>query len=77
MVKTLKKHQRGAIFRLGKFNRIAGPGFIITMPLFEYCQTIALREIIPEWEILTNEQIEERLKKHFLSPGNNRFFFKR
>ncbi len=34
-VKKYSQFERGIIFRLGKFNRVAGPGWAIVMPFFE------------------------------------------
>jgi regulator of protease activity HflC (stomatin/prohibitin superfamily) len=34
-VKKYSQFERGIIFRLGKFNRIAGPGWAIVLPFFE------------------------------------------
>ena len=34
-VKQYTQFERGIIFRLGKFNRIAGPGWAVVMPFFE------------------------------------------
>ena len=34
-VKKYSQFERGIIFRLGKFNRIAGPGWAIVVPFFE------------------------------------------
>jgi len=34
-VKMYNKFERGIIFRLGKFNRVAGPGWAIVIPIFE------------------------------------------
>ncbi len=35
MVKKYTQFERGVIFRMGKFNRIAGPGWAIVLPFFE------------------------------------------
>ncbi len=34
-VKKYDEHQRAIIFRMGKFNRIAGPGWAVVIPFFE------------------------------------------
>ncbi|MCL4400978.1 MAG: SPFH domain-containing protein [Candidatus Parvarchaeota archaeon] len=34
-VKQYSQFERGIIFRLGKFNRVAGPGWVIVLPFFE------------------------------------------
>ncbi len=35
LVKQYDEYERGIIFRMGKFNRVAGPGWSIVLPFFE------------------------------------------
>lgn len=34
-IKQYSQFERGIIFRLGKFNRVAGPGWVVVIPFFE------------------------------------------
>ena len=62
-IKVIQENQRGAIYRLGKFIKIASPGVLILVPFVDKLRTINLNEKIPGWQLLTERQIEEMVKE--------------
>lgn len=54
------EYERGVVFKLGKFNRIAGPGWEVIFPLFERYVKVDLRlEVIglPTQEVVTKDKV--------------------
>ena len=73
----IKPNQRIVVYRLSKFNRINKSGLVILLPFIENFKVIELQEIIPEWQILTTKQLNDKLKEYFSRPDKNRLFFNR
>jgi hypothetical protein len=61
-IKIIKEYQRAAIFRLGRFLRIGGPGLILLIPLIDKIEIIDLNKWIPEWRTLTDTELSDRVK---------------
>ncbi len=60
-VKILIEYQRAVVFRLGRYNRIVGPGVVFFIPLLETSRTIDLRiktADIPKQEVMTKDNIQ-------------------
>jgi len=60
VINEVKEYERLAIFRLGHFHRIAGPGWIIVIPFFESAIKLDLRVQkmdIPPQEVITADEI--------------------
>ena len=61
-VRIINENQRGVTFRLGRFQRIDGPGLIIIVPFVDRLLKVDLQSKIPQWQTLTKEQLEDRVK---------------
>jgi regulator of protease activity HflC (stomatin/prohibitin superfamily) len=61
-IKIVKESERLVVFRLGRFFKIAGPGFVIVIPVVDRCAKINLEEKIPGWQTLPEMEFRERLK---------------
>lgn len=60
----LKDYERGVIFRLGKVNRVGGPGWTIIIPPFESLVQVDLRTKtvdIPPQTIVTKDNVEVKV----------------
>ncbi|MFH1780195.1 MAG: SPFH domain-containing protein [Candidatus Micrarchaeota archaeon] len=55
-----KEYERGVVFRLGKFSRVVGPGFVFLIPYIEKINTVDLRtqilDIKPQ-EVITQDDL--------------------
>ncbi len=59
-IKIILEYERLVIFRLGKFNRVIGPGVVYVFPIVESSQKVSLRivtEDIPRQEVITRDNI--------------------
>jgi len=50
MIKILKEAERAAVFRLGRFHRVAGPGLVFLIPLVDHISLVNLDQAIPDWK---------------------------
>jgi regulator of protease activity HflC (stomatin/prohibitin superfamily) len=60
VINEVKEYERLAVFRLGHFHRIAGPGWIVIIPFFETAIKMDLRVQkmdIPPQEVITADEI--------------------
>lgn len=59
------EYQRGVLFRLGRFDRVEGPGGSISFPHIDRTVVVDLRTQlleIPEQEVITKDEIQLKLK---------------
>ena len=55
--------QRAAIIRLSRFERIHYPGLLIAIPFIEQVVKVDLPAQIPDWEVLSKEQLDVKVKE--------------
>jgi regulator of protease activity HflC (stomatin/prohibitin superfamily) len=65
-IKVVKEYEKIAIFRLGRFFKIAGPGLVLLFPFVDKGIKVNLKEKIPEWHTLSSKELEDRLKRYVL-----------
>jgi regulator of protease activity HflC (stomatin/prohibitin superfamily) len=65
-IKVVQEFERIAIFRLGRFLKIAGPGLLLLIPFVDRGINVNLKEKIPEWNTLSPKELEGRLKRYVL-----------
>jgi hypothetical protein len=58
VIRILKESERGCIFRLGRFHRVAGPGPVLLFPLIDRIAPVDLSRVIPEWRDVLPEELE-------------------
>ncbi len=59
-IKVLKEYERAVIFRLGRFNKVKGPGLFILWPGIDKMTKVALRVIamdVPPQDVITKDNI--------------------
>ncbi|MBN1255409.1 MAG: hypothetical protein JXA50_09070 [Deltaproteobacteria bacterium] len=65
-LKVVKEYERIAVFRLGRFLNIVGPGLVLLLPFVDKGEKVNLKETIPEWHTLSPQELEERIKRYVL-----------
>ena len=68
-LKILREDERIAIFRLGRFLKVAGPGVVFIIPSVDKGVKVNLTQNIPSWQALSNAELEERVKAIVLSQS--------
>jgi regulator of protease activity HflC (stomatin/prohibitin superfamily) len=61
-LKTVREDERLAIFRLGHFFRVAGPGLVLLIPIADRGVKVNLGPNIPGWQGLSKADLEEKIK---------------
>jgi regulator of protease activity HflC (stomatin/prohibitin superfamily) len=61
-IRILKESQRAAIFRLGRFAGVGGPGVVFLIPIVEKAKVVDLNKCVPEWQALSQTELEEKVK---------------
>jgi len=61
-LKIVKEDERLAIFRLGHFFRLVGPGLVLLIPVVDRGVKVNLSENIPGWKGLSKAELDERIK---------------
>lgn len=61
-MKTLKYSERGCVFRMGRFLRVAGPGTVRLFPIIDLLQVVNLDETIQDWRHLCPEELDRMVK---------------
>jgi regulator of protease activity HflC (stomatin/prohibitin superfamily) len=69
LLKILREDERIAIFRLGRFLKVAGPGIVFIIPSVDKGVKVNLTQNIPSWQALSNAELEERVKAFVLSKS--------
>ncbi len=66
-IRILKESQRAAIFRLGQFVGVGGPGIVFLIPIVEKVKVVDLNKWVPEWQALSKTELDEKVKAVALS----------
>lgn len=62
-VRIIEEHERGVVFRLGRFRRVMEPGFHWIVVGVDRLERVELSAVVPEWRSLTREQVEAKLRE--------------
>jgi regulator of protease activity HflC (stomatin/prohibitin superfamily) len=60
MVRILREYERAVVFRLGKFLKVKGPGFILLIPFIDRIERVDLRVLtinVERQEIITRDNV--------------------
>lgn len=69
-IKIIKENHRAAIFRLGQFFAVLGPGVVLVLPFVDKIELIDLNRWVPEWRSLSKPDLDEKVKSVALAqPG--------
>jgi regulator of protease activity HflC (stomatin/prohibitin superfamily) len=61
-VYRVREHERFVVFRLGRFFRVMGPGWIFMIPVIDQKNRINLDRSIPEWNRMSGEELNQKIK---------------
>lgn len=62
-LKIINENQRGVLFRLGRFEKVIGPGLVFTLPSLDRLLKIDLNEKVPGWQGLSADQLDAKVKE--------------
>jgi regulator of protease activity HflC (stomatin/prohibitin superfamily) len=65
-IKVVNEYERIAVFRLGHFVNIQGPGLVLLIPGVDKGVKVNVKEKIPGWQTLSQKELEERIKQYVL-----------
>jgi regulator of protease activity HflC (stomatin/prohibitin superfamily) len=75
-IRILREYERGVVFTLGRFSRIAGPGFIIIIPVIQQMVRTDLRttvEDVPTQDVISRDNVSVRVNaviySRIVDPG--------
>ena len=68
-VKHVPDPERLLVFRLGKVNRLAGPGVVWLLPVIDRGWRVNLDEAVPEWQSLDTPELISRLIDYGSQPA--------
>ena len=61
-IKIVREDQRLAIFRLGRFFTISGPGLVLVIPIVDKGLKVNLPENIPGWQGYSKDELDEKIR---------------
>jgi regulator of protease activity HflC (stomatin/prohibitin superfamily) len=61
-IKIIRENQRAAVFRLGRFVGVRGPGLIYVVPIIDKTEIVDLNKWVPEWRELSKSDLDDRVK---------------
>jgi regulator of protease activity HflC (stomatin/prohibitin superfamily) len=66
-IKIVREDERLAIFRLGRFFTIAGPGLVLVIPIVDKGIKVDLPENIPGWQGYSKSDLDEKIRTFLLN----------
>ncbi len=62
-LRVVAEDRRVAVFRLGRFLGIRGPGLILTLPFIDRTTVVRLNSDVPGWQGMSPEQLDEAVRR--------------
>jgi regulator of protease activity HflC (stomatin/prohibitin superfamily) len=63
-IKILREYERGVLFTLGRFSRVAGPGLVIVVPVIQQLVRTDLRtvvDVVPPQDVISRDNVSVRV----------------
>lgn len=63
-IRILREYERGVVFTLGRFSRVAGPGFVLLIPIVQQMVRMDLRtvvDVVPPQDVITRDNVPVRV----------------
>ncbi len=63
-IRVLREYERGVVFTLGRFTRVAGPGVVILIPVIQQMVRMDLRtvvDVVPPQDVITRDNVPVRV----------------
>lgn len=71
-IKIIREDQRAAVFRLGHFFGVRGPGVVFVIPFVDKIERVDLKKSVPQWRSLTKTELETEIKTIVLGKSEAR-----
>lgn len=65
----VKQDHRGAVFTLGRFKKVIGPGLHVHYPYIELVKTVDLNADLKGWQTYSPKELETKVKEFVLGPS--------
>jgi len=62
-LKVVKENQRGVLFRIGRYEKVIGPGIFFILPAIDRLVKINLNDKLPGWQGLSKRELENKVKE--------------
>jgi regulator of protease activity HflC (stomatin/prohibitin superfamily) len=72
-LKILREDERMVVFRLGRFLKVVGPGWVWLIPFIDKGVKVNLNKDIPGWQVLSKTELEERIKTLVMNKFPSKF----
>ncbi len=63
-VRIFREYERGVVFTLGRFSRVAGPGLVLVVPLVQQVMRTDLRtvvDVVPPQDVITRDNVSVKV----------------
>jgi regulator of protease activity HflC (stomatin/prohibitin superfamily) len=63
-IRVFREYERGVIFTLGRFSRVAGPGLVIVIPVIQQVVKTDLRtvvDVVPPQDVITRDNVSVKV----------------
>jgi regulator of protease activity HflC (stomatin/prohibitin superfamily) len=63
-IRILREYERGVVFTLGRFSRVAGPGFVVLVPIVQQMMRTDLRtvvDVVPPQDVITRDNVSVKV----------------
>ncbi|MFY9639426.1 MAG: slipin family protein [Rhodomicrobium sp.] len=63
-IRILREYERGVVFTLGRFSRVAGPGLVLLVPIVQQMVRMDLRtvvDVVPPQDVITRDNVPVRV----------------
>jgi regulator of protease activity HflC (stomatin/prohibitin superfamily) len=63
-IRILREYERGVVFTLGRFSRVAGPGLVIIIPVVQQMVRTDLRtvvDVVPPQDVITRDNVSVKV----------------
>jgi regulator of protease activity HflC (stomatin/prohibitin superfamily) len=63
-VRIFREYERGVIFTLGRFSRVAGPGLVLVVPVIQQVMRTDLRtvvDVVPPQDVITRDNVSVKV----------------
>ncbi|MGA7328272.1 MAG: slipin family protein [Rhodomicrobium sp.] len=63
-IRILREYERGVVFTLGRFTRVAGPGLVFLIPIVQQMVRMDLRtvvDVVPPQDVITRDNVPVRV----------------
>jgi regulator of protease activity HflC (stomatin/prohibitin superfamily) len=63
-IRILREYERGVVFTLGRFSRVAGPGLVIIIPIVQQMVRTDLRtvvDVVPPQDVITRDNVSVKV----------------